>query len=152
MKKVINLNKKLSKYYKTNKFFLVFARDYPNSDIKFEEFPYIFAGLGGIATYFSEIEGFGNNLLEVFSGGLIPVIYTYPVFRKDIAKYRFNAVCLDKFEITPESINETIEVVQKDRMKKIWANKNIRILKKKFPHRIMASKLIRAIIRKRTHI
>ena len=151
-KKLIELNAKLSKKYKTNKFFLIFAEDYPNASVKFEKFPSIFARLGGIATYFSEIEGFGNNLLEVLSGGLIPVVYTYPVFIKDIAKYKFKVVCLDKFKITPESIEKIIEIIKKDKMRKNWAESNIKILKKKFPHRIIASKLKRAIIRHRAHI
>ena len=149
---LIKLNKKLSEQYNTKKFFLVFAEDYAHGDHHFEEYPMIFSKLGGISTYFSEIEGFGNNLLEVLSGGLIPVVYTYPVFINDIAKYKFNAVCLNKFEISKESINQTIDIIQKNRKKKEWANKNIKILKNQFSHRIFSAKIKRAIIRKRTHV
>jgi mannosylglucosylglycerate synthase len=151
-RKLINLNKKLSEKYNTNKFFLIFAEDYPNINLNFEEYPIVFARLGGISTYFSEIEGFGNNLLEVLSGGLMPIVYTYPVFRKDIAKYNFNIVCLDKFEIDDESINKTIDLIIKDRKRSQLSDKNIEILKKKFPHKIFAAKLKRAIIRRRTHV
>jgi len=148
-KKLIRINKKLSKKYNTEKFFLIFAEDYKKSDISFEEAPLIIRKLGGITTYFSEIEGFGNNLLEVLAAGLIPAVYTYPVFIKDLAKHKFKTVALDRFEVTPESINKMIEVIKKDRIKKSWANKNIEILKKKLSHEIIAPKLKRAIIRSR---
>ena len=85
-RKLIRLNKKLSEKYKTNKFFLMFSEDFKNTDILFEEVPIIIRKLGGISTYFSEIEGFGNNLLEILAAGLIPAVYTYPVFLKDLLK------------------------------------------------------------------
>ena len=150
-KRLIKLNKKLSEKYNTTKFFLIFSEDLKLT-IKFEEYPILFSILGGISTYFSEIEGFGNNLLEVLAGGLIPIVYTYPVFIKDIAKQKFKVIPLDKFKITPNSIKETIELIQKDKRKKMWAEHNISVLKRKFSHRIISSKLKRAIIRKRTHI
>jgi len=145
------LHKDLLKKYNTDKFFLVFAEDFKKTGIQFEEFPNLFARLGGISTYFSEIEGFGNNLLEVLSGGLIPVVYTYPVFKKDIAKFRFKLVALDFFEISKKSIDEIIKVIKSDKLKKEYADKNITILKKKFSHDLIAWKLKRAIIRQRTH-
>ena len=83
------LNKKLEEQYGT-KLFLVFAEDYySKTNLCFEEYPRIFAKLGGFSTYFSEVEGFGNNLLEILASGLIPVIYKYPVFKEDIEKYNF---------------------------------------------------------------
>jgi len=148
-RKLIRLNKKLSEKYKTNKFFLMFSEDYKNTDISFEETPLIIRKLGGISTYFSEIEGFGNNLLEVLAAGLIPAVYTYPVFKKDLAKFKFKTVSLDKFEVTQNSINEMIKVIESDRIKTMWANQNIEILKKKFSHEIISPKLKRAILRKR---
>jgi mannosylglucosylglycerate synthase len=144
------LYNKLSKEYNTEDVILVFNDEF-KSNIQFEEFPRIFAKLGGFSTYFSEIEGFGNNLLEVMASGLIPVIYTYPVFLKDIAKYKFKCIALDKFEIQHKDINKTLDIVTNQRKRKIWVNKNLDILKKKFPHKIMARKLKRAIIRRRTH-
>jgi len=130
----------------------VFAEDFDGkTDIKFEEYPIIFAKLRGFATYFSEIEGFGNNLLEVLASGLIPVVYTYPVFVNDIAKQKFKVIALDKFEIEQEAINKTINILRKDRKRKIWVNRNLKILRRKFPHKIIAFKLKRAIIRRRLH-
>jgi len=148
-KKLIRLNKKLSEKHKTNRFFLLFAEDFKNTKILFEEIPLIIRKLKGISTYFSEIEGFGNNLLEVLAAGLIPAVYTYPVFLRDLAKFKFKTVALNKFEITKESINEMIKVIESDRIKKAWANQNLEILKKKFSHELIAPKLKRAIVRKR---
>ncbi|MBD3248966.1 hypothetical protein GF336_02885 [Candidatus Woesearchaeota archaeon] len=154
-RKIIKLNRQLSETYNTKKFFLMFAEDREKeieTGIYFEEFPAIFARLGGISTYFSEIEGFGNNLLEVLAGGLIPVIYTYPVFVKDIAKYKFNAIALKSFNIEKESIDPVIELIEKERKRKLWANSNLKILKRNFSHKIISRKLKRAIIRARQHI
>ena len=147
--KLISLNRKLAKQYNTNKFFLIFAEDYKRSRISFEEMPLVISKLGGITTYFSEIEGFGNNLLEVLAAGLIPAVYTYPVFVKDLARYRFKTVSLSNFEITAGSINKMVHVIESDRVKKMWANKNLEILRKRFSHEIIAPKLKRAILRRR---
>ncbi|MCB9358858.1 hypothetical protein H6503_02920 [Candidatus Woesearchaeota archaeon] len=146
------LYKKLCKEYDTDDVILAFVEDNNQSRIKFEEFPRIFAKLGGFSTYFSEIEGFGNNLLEVMASGLIPVLYTYPVFEKDIAKYKFKAICLSKFEIDEESLRKTADIVCNRRKRKIWVNRNLEILRKKFSHRIIARKLQRGIIRRRMHV
>lgn len=150
--KLISLHKQLCKEYDTHNFFLVFAEDFNGkTDIKFEEYPIIFAKLRGFTTYFSEIEGFGNNLLEVLASGLIPVVYTYPVFVKDISKQKFKVIALNKFEIDQRSIDATLDILRNDRKRKLWVNKNLSILKKKFSHKIIAFKLQRAIIRKRLH-
>ncbi|MDD3084057.1 MAG: hypothetical protein PHP82_03470 [Candidatus ainarchaeum sp.] len=149
-KKIILLHKKLSYQNPNNKIILVFAEDNETS-LLFEDYPRIFARLGGISTYFSEIEGFGNNLLEVLASGLIPIVYTYPVFKKDIAKYNFKLISLNKFEFSNGSINETIDILKNNRKRKIWVNMNLNTLKKYFSHEIINFKLMRAIIRKRTH-
>jgi mannosylglucosylglycerate synthase len=146
-KKLLKLNRELKKEYNTKKLFLVFAEDhYEKTNIHFEEYPKIFAKLGGISTYFSEIEGFGNNLLEVLSSGLIPIVYTYPVFKKDISKYKFKIIALDNFEINQEKIDETIDVLKSKKKRKEWVDQNIRILKKHFPHKTIAVKIRNAIL------
>jgi hypothetical protein len=147
--------KKLKKMYKNilkqdpeAKFFLIFAENY-KSDLKFEQIPTIIATLGGIATYFSEVEGFGNNLLEVMASGLIPIVYTYPVFVSDIEKKGFKVIKLRDFSVDETSIQETITLITSDRKKQIWVNTNLKLLQKHFSHKIISRKLGRAIIRKR---
>lgn len=145
------LHKKLSEKYNIDTHFLIFAEEYDKKAIPFEDYPRIFAKLGGITTYFSEVEGFGNNLLEVLASGLIPIVYTYPVFKSDIEKYKFKLVALDEFIIDIDSQLEVISLLKSTRKRKVWVSKNLKILKDKFNHRIIKSKLTRAIIRKRTH-
>ena len=145
------LHKKLCKQYNTTNFFLVFADQNRKSTIHFEEYPRIFAKLGGFSTYFSEIEGFGNNLLEVMASGLIPVVHTYPVFLKDIIKFKFKCIALNEFSIDPKDIKKTIEVITSQKRRKLWVNYNLEILRKKFPHQIIARKLQRAVMRRRSH-
>jgi len=142
------LNKELANKYKTDKFFLIFKEDI-KTEITFEETPHLITRLGGISTYFSEIEGFGNNLLEVLAAGLIPVVYTYPVFKKDIAKYKFNVIALNEFEITPKAIDATIKILLNHSIRTRLANQNIDILKKKLSHQTIAPKLSRCIKKKR---
>ena len=151
-KKLVKLNARLRKEYNIKNFFLVFAEDYyDKTEITFEEYPKIFANLGGFSTYFSEVEGFGNNLLEVLASGLIPVIYTYDVFKKDIAKYGFKTITLDKYEIDPHKIEATVDVVTNKTKQKEWVNQNLRILRKHFAHQTMAVKIEQAITSKRVH-
>ena len=148
-KQLIKLNKKLSQEYKTNNFKLIFAEKKKKTNISFEEFPLIVAQLGGISTYFSEVEGFGNNLLEVLAAGLIPIIYTYPVFIKDIKKFKFKTINLEEFKITKEKIKETIKIIDNEKLRTKWADTNIKILKEKLSHKTIAPKLERAIIKER---
>lgn len=148
-KELITLNKELSKQYNTDKFFLIFAEDFKKIKISFEEIPIIIARLGGFATYFSEEEGFGNNLLEVLAAGLIPAVYTYPVYLKDISNYNFNIVKTDKLEIDQKSIRGMIRLILNDNLKREWANKNIQILKKNFSNKTIAPRLRKAILSKK---
>jgi hypothetical protein len=151
-RKLLKLNRKLKEEYKIKNLFLIFAEDYYNkTNITFEEYPKIFAKLGGFSTYFSEVEGFGNNLLEVLASGLIPVVYRYNVFKKDISKYNFKLIALNKYEINMKKIDDTIGIIRNKTKKREWVDKNLRILKKHFPHKTIAVKLIQAITSKRIH-
>lgn len=144
-KKLERLNRKLEREYGL-KLFLVFAEDYYlKTKLSFDEYPIVFAKLGGFSTYFSEVEGFGNNLLEVLASGLIPVVYRYPVFKKDIEKYNFKLLMLDDFEIKESDLKETLNVVRNNRKRKKMIDKNLKILKKHFSHDILAMNLRQVI-------
>ncbi|MDD5599045.1 MAG: hypothetical protein PHV82_13940, partial [Victivallaceae bacterium] len=96
----VEYKKFLQQYFKERlsaepeiKIILIFGEEHilSNRDIivdhkfyKFSEIPSIVAKHGGIGTYFSEIEGFGNNLLEMMSWGLPVVINRYPVYQNSI--------------------------------------------------------------------
>ncbi len=147
-KKLKHIYKKILKEDPNARFFLVFAENY-KSDLKFEQFPKVIATLGGITTYFSEVEGFGNNLLEVMASGLVPIVYTYPVFLSDIERKGFKVIKLREFTIDDKSIQEAISIITSDRKKHSWVNTNLKLLQKYFSHKIISRKLGRAIIRKR---
>ena len=151
-KKLILLNKKLQEKYGHKSVFLVFAEDYYNkTKLTFKEYPRIFAKLKAIATYFSEVEGFGNNLLEILASGLIPVIYAYPVFKKDISKYGFKLIVFNKFQLNSVKIKEVVDLIFDEDKRRNWVNYNLNVLKKNFPHDLIAIKLIQAIISERRH-
>lgn len=152
-KKLIKLNKQLAKECGIKNFFLVFAEDfYDKTHLTFEEYPKIFAKLGAITTYFSDVEGFGNNLLEVLASGLVPAVYKYPVYKSDIAKFKFKAIGFDKFEVTDDKIQETIDFIKNKKKRMEAVDYNLEILRKHFAHSIMASELKQAIVSKRNHI
>jgi mannosylglucosylglycerate synthase len=151
-KKLEKLNNDLIKDTGIKDLFLVFAEDYyDKTKLVFEDYPNIFAKLGGITTYFSEVEGFGNNLLEVLGSGLIPIIYRYPVYKRDIAKYKFKVIGFDKYELDSKQIDQAIEVLTNKKNTRKLADYNLKILRKNFAHRTMAVKLIRAITSQRGH-
>ncbi len=139
----------MSKIYPDCKGFLVFAEDYYDKTmIIFEDYPKIFAKLKGFSTFFSEVEGFGNNLLEVLASGLIPVIYKYPVFKKDIEKHRLNMVALEKYEIDEEALAKTVEVITNTKKRRKMIEDNLKILKKNFPIGLWLLDYVRHLLKK----
>jgi mannosylglucosylglycerate synthase len=151
--KLMDLNKKLQEEYDTDKVFLVFAEDrYEKTSLTFEEYPKIFAKLWGITTYFSDVEGFGNNLLEVLASGLIPVVYKYPVYKKDIEPFGFNLIAFDEFEFDNKKFEETIKLLRSKKLRNEWVDENLEILRKNLSHEIIAVKLKEAIMAERVHI
>ena len=151
-KKLIQLNKELQEKYGHENIFLVFAEDYyDKTKLTFEEYPKVFAKLKAITTYFSEVEGFGNNLLEVLASGLIPVVYTYPVFKKDISKSDFKLIAFNKFQLSQVKIKETVDLILDEDKRRNWVNHNLDVLKKNFPHDLIGVKLVQAITSERGH-
>ena len=145
-KELLELNEKLSKKFNEENVFLVFAEDYySKTKLNFLDYPKVFSQLGGIATYFSDVEGFGNNLLEVLASGLPPVIYEYPVYKKDISKSKLKLVSFDKFVIDNKRLEKVIRLLSSKVMRKNWVNKNLEIIRRDYPHDLVVSKLKKAI-------
>ncbi len=131
---------------------LVFADDYEQqTKLKFSEYPIIFSLLNGYATFFSEIEGFGNNLLEVMAAGLIPAIYKYPAYETDIKKYRFKLIALNKFEIKDKYLIELIKILEDPERKNKFINNNLFVLKERLNHKVITKKIESAILERRDH-
>jgi len=143
---LLKVDEDLKRKYPDNEVFFIFAENFKTS-FKFGDFPLIFSWLKGMATYFSEVEGFGNNLLEVLAAGLIPVVYTYEVFVTDIYKKKFSLISVNDFKVTDDTLEKNVDLIKNNVKRKFCIERNIKILKENFSDNIISSKLGRAIIR-----
>ena len=107
---------------------------------KFAEVPSIIASVGGIGTYFSEVEGYGNNLLEMISGGLPAVINKYPVYIEDIEPLGFNLPGIDKCEISDESVEAAYKLLTDYNYRNRCLRHNMTVLAEKLNHNVLAKK------------
>ncbi len=108
---------------------------------KFGEIPSIIAAQGGIGTYFSEIEGFGNNLLEMISYGLPAVINKYQVYTEEIEHLGFELPASEKCVLTDDLVNEAYHLLT-DIARRNWVvHHNLQVLYHKLDHSIIADKL-----------
>jgi len=108
---------------------------------KFAEIPEIIAAHNGLATYFSEIEGYGNNLLEVIASGLPAVINKYEVFKTDIEHLDFHLPAVENCELNDEIVEDAYHML----IDPVYRNKvvkhNLEILDRRLGHRKIAEKL-----------
>lgn len=108
---------------------------------KFAEIPSIISAHGGIGTYFSDVEGFGNNLLEMISLGLPVVINKYEVYKEEIEQFGFQLPSIENGSITDELVDNAYRLLT-DR---VYANStiyhNLNVLKENLDHEIIAKKL-----------
>ena len=118
----------------------------------FYEVPAIVATLGGLGTYFSEIEGFGNNLLEMISFGLPAVINKYDVFKSDIEPYGFCLPAVENCKLNSNIVDEAFALLTDNIKRNEVVRHNLRILHQKLDHRIIASKLQPFIMKMFTRI
>lgn len=107
----------------------------------FKEIPSVVAAQGGIGTYFSEIEGFGNNLLEMMCYGLPVVINKYEVYKQEIEHLGFDLPATDDCKVTQELVDAAYtlltDVVQRNKT----VHHNLHVLSHKLDHAIIAEKL-----------
>ncbi len=112
----------------------------------FSEIPSIIASYGGIGTYFSEVEGFGNNLLEMIAAGLPVMINRYEVYKTDIEPFGFDLPFIDDAILTEELIEKAYTVLNDISLRNKLVKHNLKILDNKFGHKIIAGKLEPLII------
>jgi glycosyltransferase involved in cell wall biosynthesis len=111
----------------------------------FEDIPSIIASKGGLGTYFSEIEGFGNNLLEMVSYGLPAIINRYDIFKSDIEKYGFIFPAVDDCEITEEALDACYRLLTDNKYRNECARHNLKVLEENLSHMLVARKLERLL-------
>ena len=107
----------------------------------FAEVPGIVAHYGGLGTYFSDVEGFGNNLLELISLGVPPVVREYPVYLTDIAIYGFDIPSTPNGTMTPNLIESAYKILTDVDHRKAVVKKNVDVLVKNLGHNKIAENL-----------
>jgi len=108
---------------------------------KFSEIPEIIAAHNGLATYFSEIEGYGNNLLEVIASGLPAVINKYEVFKTDIEHLGFHLPAVENCELNDQLVEEAYNMLIDPVHRNKVVKHNLEVLDRKLGHRKIAEKL-----------
>lgn len=129
---------------------LIFAEDrvFPEREVivdkkfyRFRDIPGIIARNGGLGTYFSEVEGFGNNLLEMLSLGLPVAINRYPIYDKDIAPLGFDLPSIREGQFTKAFIDECYALMCDLKKRNESVSHNLQVLEKKLHHGVIAKKL-----------
>lgn len=108
---------------------------------KFAELPAVFAAAGGIGTYFSEVEGFGNNLLELISFGVPAVINRYETFKTEIEHLGFKLPATDDCKVTDELVNDSYRLLTDYAYRNKVVKNNLEVLEKCLGHHIIAEKI-----------
>jgi glycosyltransferase involved in cell wall biosynthesis len=113
---------------------------------KFNEIPSIIASYGGIGTYFSEVEGYGNNLLEMVSFALPVVINKYEVYKQEIEPLGFKFPSVDNTTLTGKFIDQAYEILVDVKKRNQMVRHNLSILHEKLDHRIIAEKMLPLLV------
>lgn len=119
---------------------------------KFAEIPSIVASHGGLGTYFSEVEGYGNNLLEMISLGLPVVINRYKVYKEDIEGLGFKLPYIDDGILSDELVEKGYKILTDIEYRNEIVKHNLQVLKEKLDHKIIADKLGPLILKMFTRI
>ena len=108
----------------------------------FAEIPSIIAAYGGIGTYFSDVEGFGNNLLEMMSFAVPAVINRYDIYKEEIEQFGFELPGIDTGEpISEELVDAAYKLLNDIPYRNKVVLHNLEVLKDNFDHKIIADKL-----------
>jgi glycosyltransferase involved in cell wall biosynthesis len=107
----------------------------------FSDIPAIVAHSGGMGTYFSEVEGFGNNLLEMMAYGLPVVLNRYPIYESDLAPLDFDVAEVQDCSLDQTAVDKSYAYLTQPEVRTKAVLKNLGILENKLNHDVMASKL-----------
>lgn len=108
---------------------------------KFSEIPAIVAAAGGIGTYFSDVEGYGNNLLEMLAAGLPVILNRYEIYRKEIETLGFNLPCIDNGILNRAAVDAAFKVLTDRKHRNQMVLHNLNVLDKKLNPQFMARKI-----------
>jgi len=107
----------------------------------FYEIPAVVAAHGGMGTYFSDVEGFGNNLLEMISFGVPVVINKYDIYKTDIEHLGFSFPAIEDCQLNNEVIEESYQLLNNYAKRNEVTKHNLEVLEQKLDHNIIAEKL-----------
>ncbi len=108
---------------------------------RFRDIPGIVARYGGIGSYFSESEGYGNNLLEMISMGLPVLINRYPVYKKDIEPLGFKLPAIENGEFTEGFLQAAEALIVDPQQRAEVVRHNLSVLDKKLNHKVISKKM-----------
>lgn len=108
---------------------------------KFAEIPSIASAHGGIGTYFSDVEGFGNNLLEMISLGLPVVINKYEIYKEEIEQFGFQLPAIENGGITDDLVESAYRLLNDVEYSNQTVYHNLKVLRENLDHEIIAKKL-----------
>jgi glycosyltransferase involved in cell wall biosynthesis len=107
----------------------------------FFEIPSVVAAAGGIGTYFSQVEGFGNNLLEMLAAGLPVVINKYGVYKTDLEPLGFDLPYVEDNILDPELIQTTYQIATDRAYRNKLVAHNLKVLSEKLDHQVISKSL-----------
>ncbi|OGQ97873.1 MAG: hypothetical protein A2284_10100 [Deltaproteobacteria bacterium RIFOXYA12_FULL_61_11] len=120
---------------------LFLAETADRATLPFDEFPGLVASRGGLGVYCSELEGYGNNLLEMIAWGLPVIVNRYPVFVSDIAPLGFRLVELTANLVTEETLASGLALLDEFSHRDEVVLHNLELLERHCGHRIIADLL-----------
>jgi glycosyltransferase involved in cell wall biosynthesis len=133
--------------YPESAVFMIFGEDHilSHRDIivdkkyyDFFEIPSVISATGGVGTYFSQVEGFGNNLLEMLAAGLPVVINRYSVYKSDLEPLGFDLPYVENNILNPELIETTFRLATDIAFRNRLVYHNLGILSEKLGHRVIS--------------
>lgn len=111
----------------------------------FNEVPAVVARAGGMGTYFSEVEGYGNNLLEMLEGGLPVIINRYEIYDTDIKHLGFDLIETCDGEIFQEHIDKAYQLLNNSEEREKNVMHNLSTLENRLNHKVMGDILKKMI-------
>jgi mannosylglucosylglycerate synthase len=131
-------------------FIMIFGESHilPNREVlvnkkyyAFEDVPGIVADSGGMGTYFSDVEGYGNNLLEMMALGLPVVINQYPVYISDVKPLGLKVAQIDNCKLTKDAVDQGYKYLENKKIRQDTIKHNLEVLDNMLNHKVMADKL-----------
>jgi glycosyltransferase involved in cell wall biosynthesis len=107
----------------------------------FAEVPSIVASVGGIGTYFSEVEGFGNNLLEMLAAGLPVMINRYGVYKTDLEPLGFNLPFMEDNIMSQDLIDTAFKIASDNTYRNRLVFHNLGVLSEKLGNKVISDSL-----------